>query len=78
VPRNPSGKVLKAQLREETDWGVRSADYNPRRSRMSDVQTVQGPVDADELGLVLVHEHVRFRDEAVAPSGPSDMTSRRS
>ena len=21
LPRNPSGKVLKAQLREETDWG---------------------------------------------------------
>ena len=33
---------------------------------MADVQTVQGPVDADELGLTLVHEHVRFRDEAVA------------
>ena len=37
---------------------------------MSDVQTVQGPVDADELGLVLVHEHVRFRDEAVAAEWP--------
>ena len=33
---------------------------------MAQVQTVQGPVDAGELGLVLVHEHVRFRDEAVA------------
>jgi len=21
LPRNPGGKVLKAQLREETDWG---------------------------------------------------------
>ena len=37
---------------------------------MSDVQTVQGPVDAEELGLVLVHEHVRFRDEAVAAQWP--------
>jgi phosphotriesterase-related protein len=37
---------------------------------MSNVQTVQGPVDADELGLVLVHEHVRFRDEAVAAEWP--------
>jgi phosphotriesterase-related protein len=37
---------------------------------MSDVQTVQGPVDADELGLVLVHEHLRFRDEAVAAQWP--------
>jgi phosphotriesterase-related protein len=37
---------------------------------MSIVQTVQGPVDAGELGLVLVHEHVRFRDEAVAEQWP--------
>jgi phosphotriesterase-related protein len=33
---------------------------------MSTVQTVQGSVDAEELGVTLVHEHVRFRDEAVA------------
>jgi phosphotriesterase-related protein len=38
---------------------------------MPSVETVQGPVDADELGLVLVHEHVRFRDEAVAVEWPS-------
>ena len=37
---------------------------------MSDVQTVQGPIDAVELGVVLVHEHVRFRDEAVAAEWP--------
>jgi phosphotriesterase-related protein len=37
---------------------------------MSDVQTVQGLVDADELGLVLAHEHIRFRDEAVAAEWP--------
>jgi phosphotriesterase-related protein len=37
---------------------------------MSNVQTVQGSVDADELGVVLVHEHVRFRDEAVAAEWP--------
>jgi phosphotriesterase-related protein len=35
------------------------------------VETVQGAVDADELGLVLVHEHVRFRDEAVAEQWPT-------
>jgi len=34
------------------------------------VQTVQGAVEADELGVVLVHEHVRFRDEAVADQWP--------
>jgi phosphotriesterase-related protein len=37
---------------------------------MSVVETVQGPIDADELGVVLVHEHVRFRDEAVAAEWP--------
>src|ERR1700687_3334039 len=37
---------------------------------MPNVQTVQGAVDADELGMVLVHEHVRFRDEAVAAEWP--------
>jgi phosphotriesterase-related protein len=34
------------------------------------VQTVQGTVDAQELGLALVHEHLRFRDEAVADQWP--------
>jgi phosphotriesterase-related protein len=34
------------------------------------VQTVQGAVDAQELGVVLAHEHVRFRDEAVAAEWP--------
>ena len=37
---------------------------------MPDVQTVQGPVDAADLGVVLAHEHVRFRDEAVAEQWP--------
>ena len=37
---------------------------------MPDVQTVQGAVDAQALGMVLVHEHVRFRDEAVADQWP--------
>ncbi|MEA2310467.1 MAG: phosphotriesterase-related protein [Solirubrobacteraceae bacterium] len=38
---------------------------------MSTVQTVQGEVDAGELGVTLVHEHVRFRDEAVAEQWPA-------
>jgi phosphotriesterase-related protein len=38
---------------------------------MPTVQTVQGPVDAEQLGLVLVHEHVRFRDDAVAAEWPT-------
>jgi phosphotriesterase-related protein len=37
---------------------------------VAQVQTVQGPVDAGELGIVLAHEHVRFRDEAVAEQWP--------
>src|SRR2546425_2969174 len=37
---------------------------------MSSVNTVQGPVDGDDLGLVLIHEHLRFRDEAVAEEWP--------
>jgi phosphotriesterase-related protein len=37
---------------------------------MAKVETVQGAVDADQLGVVLVHEHVRFRDEAVAAEWP--------
>jgi phosphotriesterase-related protein len=37
---------------------------------MAQVQTVNGPVDADELGIVLAHEHVRFRDEAVSSEWP--------
>ncbi len=37
---------------------------------MGSVHTVQGPVESDELGVTLVHEHVRFRDEAVAAQWP--------
>ncbi|HME02635.1 MAG TPA: hypothetical protein VKG38_06330 [Solirubrobacteraceae bacterium] len=37
---------------------------------MSTVQTVQGPIGGEQLGVVLVHEHVRFRDEAVAAEWP--------
>ena len=33
-------------------------------------ETVQGAVEADELGVVLAHEHVRSRDEAVAEQWP--------
>lgn len=37
---------------------------------MAAVETVQGPVDASELGLTLIHEHLRFRDDAVAANWP--------
>jgi phosphotriesterase-related protein len=38
---------------------------------MASVETVQGPVDAEELGIVLAHEHLQFRDEAVLAQFPS-------
>jgi phosphotriesterase-related protein len=38
---------------------------------MARVETVQGAVQEQELGVVLAHEHVRFRDEAVAAEWPS-------
>ncbi|MFI4985629.1 MAG: phosphotriesterase [Solirubrobacterales bacterium] len=37
---------------------------------MPTVETVRGPINADLLGIVLPHEHVRFRDEAVAAEWP--------
>jgi phosphotriesterase-related protein len=37
---------------------------------MPTVETVQGAVEASELGVTLAHEHVRFRDEAVAAEWP--------
>lgn len=37
---------------------------------MAQVETVQGAVPEEDLGLTLVHEHVRFRDEAVAAEWP--------
>src|SRR4051794_4409864 len=37
---------------------------------MAHVETVEGAIDERELGTVLVHEHVRFRDEAVAENWP--------
>src|SRR5215208_2633137 len=38
---------------------------------MATVETVTGPVDANELGTVCIHEHVLFRDEAVAANWPT-------
>jgi phosphotriesterase-related protein len=38
---------------------------------MAQVQTVTGPVDADQLGTTLIHEHLRNADEAVHNQWPS-------
>ena len=32
---------------------------------MAQVQTVTGPIEAEELGTTLIHEHLRNADEAV-------------
>ncbi len=37
---------------------------------MPDIETVQGAVDVQELGVTLVHEHMRARDDAVAAEWP--------
>jgi phosphotriesterase-related protein len=37
---------------------------------MTRIETVTGPIDADELGVTLIHEHVLFRDEGVAGQWP--------
>jgi phosphotriesterase-related protein len=42
------------------------------------VQTVTGPVDAEELGTTLIHEHLIFRDEAVVAQWPHVPTVRES
>jgi phosphotriesterase-related protein len=41
------------------------------------VQTVNGPIDADDLGLTLIHEHFFSRDEAVAFQWPHVMDDER-
>jgi phosphotriesterase-related protein len=37
---------------------------------MAVVPTATGPIDADDLGLTLIHEHLRSQDEAVANQWP--------
>jgi phosphotriesterase-related protein len=37
---------------------------------MATVETVTGPVEADQLGTTLIHEHLIYRDEAVATWWP--------
>ena len=37
---------------------------------MATVETVTGPVDVEELGTTLIHEHLLFRDEAVHAEWP--------
>src|ERR671919_143010 len=41
---------------------------------MGTVETVGGPIDLDDLGTTLVHEHLGARDEAVHAQWPHAMT----
>jgi phosphotriesterase-related protein len=41
---------------------------------MATVETVDGPVDAEQLGTTLVHEHLQSRDEAVFAQWPQALT----
>ena len=43
---------------------------------MAEVQTVTGPIEADELGTTLIHEHLRTRDEAVHDQWPGAGTAK--
>ena len=38
---------------------------------MAQVQTVAGPIEAEQLGTTLIHEHLRSRDEAVHDQWPT-------
>jgi len=42
------------------------------------VETVTGPIDAEDLGTTLIHEHLIFRDEAVLAQWPHAGTVRES
>ena len=48
-----------------------AAGRNRVRLGMAQVQTVTGPVEADQLGTTLIHEHLRNSDEAVHDQWPS-------
>ena len=82
LPRNPGGKLLKKQLREETEWGAaaalsgrgaRTAEIDRGGSRWPRYRPCRAPSTRGELGIVLAHEHVRFRDEAVAEQWPEPL-----
>jgi phosphotriesterase-related protein len=43
---------------------------------MAQVQTVTGPIDADQLGTTLIHEHLRTQDEAAHVQWPTAGTAK--
>jgi phosphotriesterase-related protein len=45
-------------------------DLNERGQKLSKINSVKGPVDSSELGITLIHEHLRIRSEAVLVQYP--------
>ena len=43
---------------------------------MAQVHTVTGPIDADQLGTTLIHEHLRTQDEAAHVQWPTAGTAK--
>lgn len=37
---------------------------------MASIESVTGPIDAEDIGTTLIHEHLRFRDDATAAEFP--------
>ncbi|MEZ3160946.1 phosphotriesterase-related protein [Microbacterium sp. BWT-B31] len=54
----------------ETDAQCVSSANDVRRTSMSGIETVRGPIEADGLGATLVHEHVFVRDEEIESNYP--------
>src|SRR2546430_962764 len=77
--RPPSSRVSSSRTRPHT---CSESSSTPSRSNttasitglgcrpVAEVETTAGPVDANELGLTLIHEHLRTRSESVAFAFP--------
>src|SRR5829696_9948467 len=71
---------MPAGRRREWSWRSPSCAARPLGygRPVPTVQTVTGPIDAEELGQTLIHEHLVFRDEAVLAQWPHAGTVRES
>jgi len=72
----PAARCSRRNCATRSTGASRCASHaNGGGAEMSQVQTVQVLSRRAELGLTLVHEHLRFRDEAVAVQWPNATTS---
>ncbi len=70
-PATRAARCSRASCASPRSGATSSADSRREGERnVPEVQTVQGPVDAGELGYTLIHEHVRAVDEATAEQFP--------